>query len=81
LLKLRSGGWIVYEHTLCAEGRTGGVSPRTYGILARPRRWGRYRLSAHKKWIMKRQRKEKGCFLILLFLDEKKQKSSDYIIC
>jgi hypothetical protein len=31
--------------------------------------------------IKKRQGKEKGCYLILLFLDEKKQKSSDYIIC
>jgi hypothetical protein len=29
----------------------------------------------HGVWFMKRQRKEKGCFLILLFLDEKKQKS------
>jgi hypothetical protein len=29
---------------------------------------------------MKRQRKEKGYFLILFFLDEKKQKSSDYRI-
>jgi len=26
-------------------------------------------------------RKVKGFFLILFFLDEKKQKSSDYIIC
>ena len=30
--------------------------------------------------IKKRHRKEKGYFFILLFLDEKKQKSSDYII-
>jgi hypothetical protein len=29
----------------------------------------------------KRQRKVKDYFFILLFLDEKKQKSSDYIIC
>jgi hypothetical protein len=38
-------------------------------------------MNTHSVWIMKRQRKEKGCFFILLFLDEKKQKSSDYIIC
>jgi hypothetical protein len=35
---------------------------------------------AHVEGFMKRQRKEKGCFFILLFLDEKKQKSSDYRI-
>jgi hypothetical protein len=28
-------------------------------------------------WVKKRQRKEKRYFVILLFLDEKKQKSSD----
>src|SRR3990167_1706877 len=39
---------------------------------------GRNRRNTQCVCFMKRQRKEKGCFFILLFLDEKKQKSSDY---
>jgi len=35
----------------------------------------------HIVWFMKSRGKEKAKDVSLLFLDEKKQKSSDYIIC
>jgi hypothetical protein len=54
----------------------GGESPLTYECLAWQRSAGRI-VKAHIVCFMERQRKEKGCFVILLFLDEKKQKSSD----
>jgi hypothetical protein len=42
---------------------------------------GKIKKGTHGVCFMKRQRKEKDYLFILLFLDEKKQKSSDYIIC
>jgi hypothetical protein len=34
-------GRIVETHNVCAEGRTGGGSPRTYGMPVEQKRYGR----------------------------------------
>jgi hypothetical protein len=56
------------------SGRTGWIR-----CWFEQKRYGRT-AETHVVCFIKRQRKENGCFFILLFLDEKKQKSSDYRI-